>query len=64
MITVYLVDGNTRIYLPGTPWAYSALEKLRDMGHTVQATGQESIPDLRDNDEVDRAMALLTETGI
>ena len=64
MITVYLVDNKTRIGLPVTAWSTSVLEKLGQMGHVVQATGQNWALVKRDNQETLRVARLLDSTGL
>ena len=61
MITVWLVDGDTRLHMPSTDWAEQVLQTLRDNGHIVQRTSQPCEPDTRLPAELERRDALLEE---
>ena len=63
-ITVFLVDGTTRLHLPSSQWGQGVIEKLQLKGHTVQRTNDVDFPDNRTPDELARRDALLEETGM
>lgn len=64
MLTVWIVDGATRIILPGSAWGDSVRESLSGLGHTVERSIED--PDLcvRDDAEKERMHALLEETKL
>lgn len=64
MLTVFLIDGKTRIILPNSQWAHQVQAKLSEMGHSLQATDQD--PDLikRDTLEMENVEQLLESTGL
>lgn len=64
MRTVWLVDGKTRVILPGSAWAGAVQESLRGLGHTVQRTSEDPESCVRDKAELERVDALLEETGL
>jgi len=64
MLTVYLVDGTTRVILPSSAWAMSVRDSLSAQGHTVQATDQDPETCVRDESELSRRDALLESTGL
>jgi hypothetical protein len=64
MRTVWLVDGNTRIILPGSAWAGAVQESLRNLGHTVQRTSEDPETCVRDEAEMARMDKLLDETKL
>lgn len=63
-LSVYKVDGNTRLVLPDSQWTNSVLGKLEDMGHQVDLTDEDPELCLRDADELARRDALLDSTGL
>lgn len=63
-LSVYKVDGNTRLVLPDSRWTNSVLGKLEDMGHQVDLTDEDPELCLRDADELARRDALLDSTGL
>lgn len=64
MLTVFLIDGKTRIILPSSQWGFNVREKLSQTGHSVQATDQD--PDLikRDTLEMENVELLIDGTGL
>ena len=58
-LTVWLVDGKTRMHLCETMWSSKALQALRDRGHVVQRTQQAPIPDMRSLGEIEEVQRLL-----
>lgn len=64
MFTVYIVDGKTRIHLPSTAWGVDVQRKLVELGHTVQATGENWALNRRDCAEMLRVARLLDSTGL
>ncbi len=64
MVTVYLVDNHTRLHLPSSAWAANGLDKLRQLGYTVERTDQSPVPDTRDGAELERRDALIAEAGL
>ena len=63
-LSVYKVDGNTRLVLPDSQWTNSVLAKLEDLGHQVDLTDEDPELCLRDADELARRDALLDATGL
>ena len=61
MITVWLVDGETRLHMPSTDWGHRVLTRLQELGHTVLQTSQPAWPDSRQPQELTRRDALLEE---
>jgi hypothetical protein len=64
MINAILVDGNTRIHLPGSRWGQEVQVKLAQMGHVLQDLGPAPDIDTRSEEEKARVMALLDSTGL
>jgi hypothetical protein len=64
MVTVFLIDGETRLHLPGTPWGFKVRTKLVSLGHKVQATDWSPEPDVRSPAELARRDELLDSTGL
>lgn len=64
MITVYMIDNQTRMHLPGSAWGYAVKEKLSALGHTVELADQDSDSCKRDASELRRVESLLAETGL
>lgn len=62
-LSVYKVDGNTRLVMPDTQWTFSVLVKLTDLGHQVDLTDEDPDLCLRDADELSRRDALLEEVA-
>lgn len=65
MITVYEVDGSTRLFLPSSAWGHSVREKLVALGHTVSYYKDQAFdPDLRGHTELKHRDELLESTGL
>lgn len=64
MISVFLCDNLTRIYLPDSRWAMDVRAKLVEQGHTLVDLGPAPEHDLRDEAEKQRVMQLLDSTGL
>jgi len=64
MLTVYLIDGDTRLILPGSAWGTSVREKLTEMGHRVEPLSQDPDSCKRDEDEMSRMRSILDSTGL
>lgn len=64
MVTVYLVDNQTRVALPGSAWGDEVPAKLSELGHEVKMTDES--PELLDRfaDETARMHQLLAETKL
>jgi hypothetical protein len=64
-LSVYKVDGNTRLVLPDSRWGWSVREKLAQLGHKVDLTGEEPevVQRTRSVEELEKAMALIDSTG-
>ena len=62
-LSVYKVDGNTRLVMPSTQWTSSVRAKLTELGHQVEVTDED--PDLcgRGAAELARRDALLEEAA-
>ena len=58
-LSVYKVDGNTRLVMPDTHWSKSAIEKLEELGHKVELTDEEPALCIRNSAELARRDALL-----
>lgn len=63
-LSVYKVDGNTRLVMPDSQWTNSVLRKLEDLGHQVDLTDEDPELCLRDASELARRDALLDSTGL
>ena len=64
-LTVWLVDGNTRLHLPSTQWGKDVVNCLQGLGHLVENKGLLVTPDdSRSGAEKARMDALLDETGL
>ncbi len=65
-LTVWKVDGKTRIVLPESDWGVQVKTKLQDMGHIVQRTQED--PDVVQVSRLDAEMVrvgdLLDSTGL
>jgi hypothetical protein len=64
MLTVWLVDGDTRIILPSSAWAGAVQDSLRGHGHVVQRTLEDPESMVRSMPELARMNALLDKTGL
>lgn len=64
MISVILVDGKTRMHLPGSRWAMDVQASLAQKGHVLQDLGPAPEADLRDEAEKARVAELLDSTGL
>jgi len=64
MISVYLVDGNTRLHLPSSEWGKQVLQKLEQQRHTVVNQGEFNGIDDRSQLELARRDILLHHTGL
>ena len=63
MITVFLVDGTTRIFLPESEWGEFVVGKLTALGHTIAVSDDQTMhPDPRGEDELQRMRDLLDAT--
>lgn len=64
MVTVYLVNKDTRISLPASQWGNDVLTKLSEQGHTVEKTDQDQYLIKRDYNELIRMARYLDDTGL
>ena len=60
-LSVYLVDGNTRLIMPDTAWAEKARRILEDQGHSVDLTDEDPELCMRDAADLARRHALLEQ---
>jgi hypothetical protein len=64
MLTVYLVDGTTRIILPGSQWAKDVLSWWAEHGISAVPTGEDPDTLKRSDEERYRSMDYLDMTGL
>lgn len=64
MPTVWNIDGETRIILPGSEWGNKVLATLKGLGHVVEKVDQDPHLCVRDDAEMERMHALLDETKL
>ena len=64
MKTVWKVDGETRIILPGSAWGEAVCRTLTGLGHVVERTTEDPDSCKRDDAEMERMHALLDETKL
>ena len=63
MITVFMVDGVTRLFLPESEWGEFVVAKLEHMGHRIAVAADQTMhPDPRNEDELYRMNELLDAT--
>lgn len=63
-LSVYKVDGKTRLIMPNSQWGEDVLDKLEELGHDVEMVDEEPELCLRDEEELARRDALLASTGL
>lgn len=63
MLSVYLVDGTTRLVLPSTAWSQSVRESLAHKGHTVVLTDEDPDAIVRSKAELEHRDFLLSQAA-
>ncbi len=64
MLSVFKINGDTRLILPDSEWAKKVVETLSGLGHVVEKTDQEVHLCVRDDAEMKRMHTLLDETKL
>ncbi len=64
MLTVWKINGETRIIMPDSAWGKQVLMVLSGLGHVVEKTDQPPHSCVRDDAEMSRMAALLDETEL